>query len=99
MLEIDAFKIDVLFYIDIFSVAFGKIRSFNNFLNTQDYVDLGSFTAFELSRNYEATLQFVELVLFVFGRLMFITAESCMYHLKATPTTFLAKMHKSTQMY
>ena len=41
--EIDVSKFDILFYVDIFSMAFGKFVCSTTRLNVWDYVDLGYF--------------------------------------------------------
>ena len=44
----DASKFDILYYINIFSVALDKFRCINTSSNVWDYANLGSFNRFQI---------------------------------------------------
>ena len=72
--KMDVFKFGTLFNI----LEFNKIRCWSTFLNAWDYVDLLHFyrISFKLPGSFLATLEFVELVFFMFGHLVLILCLS-----------------------
>ena len=70
-------KIDIFFYIDIFSVSFGKFRRSNKSLIASDHVDLGSFYRIQTKLVIiELRLNLLSFFLSLFVRLLVIRTNS-----------------------